>query len=130
MNLSCSIGTMADDLAARIHRAGEAFIAAEGAQVDHPALWRPRERVGPAAGRELREGTVADDLTPGAYRLGETGAAERAYMALFRARRPRESMSLACSSGAMADDLAAVVHRLGLTEAAAEGAQVNHPALW
>src|SRR5438093_6757286 len=57
--------TRADDLAAGVHCDGRAVGAPKGAEVDHPARWRPRE--GMVAGNV---GKNADDLTADVHREG------------------------------------------------------------
>src|SRR5204862_7547168 len=60
---------VADDLAAVVHRGRVAEAAAEGAEVDHPAPLRPRERMFLACA-----GAVADDLAAAVHRSGRAGA--------------------------------------------------------
>src|SRR6266513_1937763 len=86
MNLPRAKGAHADDLAARIHREGGTFAAAEGAEVDHPARLRPAERMNPAAG----SGTSADDTAARIHRLGPRAAAEGAEVDHPARLRPRE----------------------------------------
>src|SRR5436309_2710686 len=113
----------ADDLAAGVDPGGFARVA-EGAEVDHPAGRRPRERMDRAGGGV----TAADDLAAAVDRLAHAeAAAEDAETDRPAGRGPQKRMESAASGGlAEADDLAAVVDRVGEASAAAEeGAEVD-----
>src|SRR5206468_7767686 len=81
-------GSLADDLAEVVHREGVAVGAAEGAEIDHSARRRPRERVERGA---TGSATTADDLSITIHREGLTeSAAEGAEIDHPARRRPRE----------------------------------------
>src|SRR5438094_894878 len=115
----------ADDLAAGVDPGGFARVA-EGAEVDHPAGRRPRERMDRAAGGGAAAGTPAAVVD----RLGHAeAAAEGAEIDHPALHSPRKRMISAAGDGlAEADDLAAGIDPVGLAPAAAEGAEVDRPA--
>src|SRR5207249_1950220 len=102
----------ADDLAAVVDPEGKAEAAAEGAEIDHPALHRPREGMQSAVGGF----GPADDLAAVVDRLGHAeAAAEGAEIDHPALHRPRKRMISAAGDGlAEADDLAAGIDPVGL----------------
>src|SRR5438309_5797683 len=114
-----------DALPICVHRRGERGAVA-AAEIDHPGLRRPRERVV----REIAGGgTVADDVAAAAQRHGEARATEATEVYHPALRRPREGMVHGIAGGeTVADDLAAGVHGVGDAGGAAEGAEIDHPS--
>src|SRR5438477_6896970 len=97
---------VADDLAAGVHRARVAARNAEGAEVDHPAPLRPRERM--RLGVAPRGAAEPYDLAAAVHRGGvavavATEGAEVDHPALLR---PRERMRLGARGAAGPDHLA------------------------
>src|SRR5438094_6659492 len=105
----------ADDLAAGVDPGGFARVA-EGAEVDHPAGRRPRERMDRAVGGV----TAAGNLAAVVDRLAHAeAAAENAEMDHRAGRRPRERVGAAAGGGPPADDEAAAADPAADAEAAA-----------
>ena len=108
--------THADDLAVSVDGHGDA-IAAEGAEIDHPACRRPREGMS----RTITETTPPDDLAVGVRCPScAVGAAEGAEIDHPARLRPQKRTAVART-----DDLAAGIHIRGGALAAAERAEIN-----
>jgi hypothetical protein len=89
--LTAGNGALAHHLTAVVHRIGEARVAPEGAEVDHPALLRPREgMLTLIRGR----GALADDLAALVQRMRE--AEITAQRAEIDWRRKRGATAVDC----------------------------------